>query len=59
MSNWMRVSEVKPPENKPVMTKVDDGNGARNKQALVRRGNIFYTPDMSMYVYYSPTHWLS
>jgi hypothetical protein len=24
---------------------------------LKRQGNLWYTPDGSMYVYYTPTHW--
>lgn len=40
-----------------VMTKIDDANGSRNEQSLVRHGNLWFFPDMSMYVYYRPTHW--
>lgn len=46
------------------MTKIDDGNGERNVQILVKKTRIpgetqpmFWTPDGSMYVYYQPTHW--
>lgn len=45
------------PEGKPVMTKIDDQNGPRNEQVLVRKGRLWFYPDMSMYVYYTPTHW--
>ena len=45
------------PENVVVMTKIADANGERNEQALRRRGNLWWTPDGEMYVYYWPTHW--
>ena len=45
------------PDNRVVLTKIDDGQGARNHQALKRSGNLWYVPDGSMYVYYRPTHW--
>lgn len=45
------------PEGVPVMTKLDDGSGVRNEQTLVRHGNLWWTPDGSTYVYYTPTHY--
>ena len=45
------------PEDTTVMTKIDDQNGLRNEQRLKRRGKLWFFPDMSMYVYYAPTHW--
>lgn len=52
------------PEGVEVMTKIDDAGGVRNVQSLVKRTRIpgetrpmFWTPDGSMYVYYTPTHW--
>lgn len=52
------------PEGVEVMTKIDDANGPRNEQRLVKKTRepgktqpMFWTPDMSMYVYYTPTHW--
>lgn len=45
------------------MTKIDDERGERNVQSLVKRTRVqgfrplFWTPDGSMYVYYTPTHW--
>lgn len=39
------------------MTKVDDEKGVRNEQELKRQGNLWFVPDGSMYVYYTPTHW--
>ena len=45
------------PEGAIVMTKIDDARGARNEGPLVRRGNMWWQPDGSIYVYYSPTHW--
>lgn len=39
------------------MTKIDDECGVRNEQTLIRKGNLWFFPDESMYVYYTPTHW--
>src|ERR1700728_359346 len=48
---------IPPPEKRAVMTRIDDEKGCRNEQVLVRQGNLWFFPDMSMYVYYRPTHW--
>ena len=55
MDAWKLISSI--PQNTVVMTKIHDADGARNEQALQRIGNLFWTPDDSMYVYYTPTHW--
>lgn len=57
MSEWISVKFRLPPENKTVETQIDDGKYIRNEQELKRRGNLWYLPDGSMYVYYTPTHW--
>lgn len=57
MSEWISVEERLPTENKIVETRIDDGKYIRNEQELKRRGNFWYLPDGSMYVYYTPTHW--
>ena len=57
MNEWISVAEKLPPENKIVETRIDDGKYIRNEQELKRRGNFWYLPDGSMYVYYTPTHW--
>lgn len=57
MTFWTRCETSLPPDNRVVMTMIDDGNGKRNEQPLKRRGNLWFVPDESMYVYYSPTHW--
>jgi len=55
---WKRVSkECLPKAGSEVFTKIDDANGVRNKQILVRKRNLWFTQDLSMYVYYTPTHW--
>lgn len=56
---WKKISEVHPPKNQVVMTKIDDGKGTRNEQALKFDGNLWWLPDGSVYVYYTPTHWKS
>ena len=54
---WIKTSEKLPTEGERVETKVDDKDGTRNFQDLVYKGNLWWTPNMSMYVYYSPSHW--
>lgn len=57
MSEWISVRQDLPPENVVVDTKIDDERGCRNEQKLKRQGNLWWTPDGDMYVYYTPTHW--
>ena len=54
---WNKTSENLPPEGLVVETKIDDENGSRNEASLYRRGGLWFLPDGSMYVYYTPTHW--
>jgi len=54
---WVEFKTQLPPEGRPVYTKIDDEKGVRNVQELVRKGNLMFHTDMSMYVYYTPTHW--
>lgn len=53
MSKWIAVNERLPDEHVPVLTKSAQGN----EQHLTRQGHLWFFPDMSMYVYYTPTHW--
>lgn len=55
MDNWQPIATA--PEGVEVETKIDDGVILRNEQTLVRKGALWFFPDMSMYVYYRPTHW--
>lgn len=59
MSEYIACADQLPPNGKIVMTKVDDANGVRNEQELKRSNNLWFFPDGSMYVYYTPTHWRS
>ena len=54
---WIRCSDKLPPPDTDVETKIDDGKGVRNVCALRRNSNLWWFTDMSMYIYYSPTHW--
>ena len=56
MSEWQPIETA--PEGEEIMTKIDDKGGERNKQSLKRQRNLWFFPDMSMYVYYTPTHWM-
>ena len=56
-TEWTPVSQKLPPEGITVETNIDDADGCRIEQKLKRKGNLWFHPDMSMYVYYRPTHW--
>lgn len=57
MNNWISLTDELPPDGAEVNTKIHDAKGSRNEQSLVKQGNLWFFPDRSMYVYYSPTHW--
>lgn len=54
---WTVCASVLPANGQVVETKIDDAKGCRNVALLKRRGNLWFFPDESMYVYYTPTHW--
>lgn len=54
---WIACDELLPPDGAVVFTKIDDADGCRNEQPLKRQGRLWFFPDGSMYVYYTPTHW--
>lgn len=54
---WIRIEDRLPPENTLVATKIEDCSGVRNESDLIRIGGLWFFKDMSMYVYYVPTHW--
>jgi hypothetical protein len=45
------------PAEEEIWTKIADEQGERNVQKLVRSRHLWWLPDRSMYVYYTPTHW--
>ena len=53
--DWQPIETA--PEGVEVMTKIHDDDGLRNEQPLLRDGRLWFFPDRSMYVYYTPTHW--
>ena len=55
MSDWQPIDTA--PEGIEVRTKIDDEHGERNHQTLTRQGRLWFYPDFSMYVYWTPTHW--
>lgn len=55
MGEWQPINTA--PENEIVLTKIDDADGVRNEQPLIRHRNLWFFTDESMYVYYRPTHW--
>lgn len=52
---WQPISTA--PEGEAVETAIIDRDGERNTTTLVRKGRLWFMPDWSMYVYYTPTHW--
>jgi hypothetical protein len=57
-TEWIDCRLLLPRDGVVVMTKIDDEKGVRNEQELKRQGSLWYFPDGSMYVYYTPTHWI-
>ena len=57
MSEWIDVHDQLPKNGVVVDTKIDDPNGLRNEQQLLRENRLWFFPDRSMYVYFWPTHW--
>jgi hypothetical protein len=61
MADWRPISTA--PLNTVVVTKIDDGKGPRNEGLLKATQRspehrvMWWLPDGSMYVYYTPTHW--
>lgn len=62
-TDWTSCVDELPPLDEVVMTKIDDSQGCRNEQRLKRFQrspecrSLWFLPDGSMYVYYTPTHW--
>ena len=54
---WIETEKALPPERVVVATKISNSEGERNHQDLKRIGRLWFVPDGSMYVYYTPTHW--
>jgi len=60
MSDWIPITSTEPASGVVVMTKIHDERGPRNEQKLKRLsngGNLWFVPDGSVYVYYTPTHY--
>lgn len=56
-NKWIHVAVQLPPRDVEVETKIDDENGCRNQTTLTLHRGRWFFPDLSMYVYYNPTHW--
>ena len=55
--DWIPTTAQLPEAGVEVETKIEDDRGIRNQQSLVRDGSLWFFPDRTMYVYYTPTHW--
>lgn len=56
-NEYIKCADQLPDERVIVATKIDNEKGCRNETLLWRQGGLWFVPDGSMYVYYSPTHW--
>jgi hypothetical protein len=55
---WYDLTHCRAPTETEVMTGIyEHGKGWRNVQSLTLSRGLWFHPDMSMYVYYQPTHW--
>ena len=54
---WINTKSLLPKEGQIVLTKIEDEKGERNMQKLIRKGRLWFTADMAMYVYYTPNYW--
>ena len=57
VSEWIAVEDELPPKDMVVMTKIDDSDGVRNENFLMRKKNLWFNSGCITYVYYEPTHW--
>lgn len=57
MNGWINTADALPDDGVTVNTVISDTHGTRNEARLKRSGNLWFFPDGSMYVYYTPTHW--
>lgn len=55
---WKQITSDQPRPGVIVNTKIVDETGERNEQKLKRMAgnNLWWLPDGSMYVYFTPTH---
>lgn len=56
-TSWTIIRDNPPEEGRVVQTMIRDEKGERNQRPLVLKNRLWWHPDMSMYVYYTPTHW--
>ena len=57
MADWTPIDTQDRATLPPDGVVVDTMDSGGHVQPLVRRGNLFWFPDMSMYVYYVPKFW--
>lgn len=53
---WRKVDD-ETPEGQILETCVIQGSDIRMQQRLIKKKNLWWHTDMSMYVYYIPTHY--
>lgn len=54
---WIATADLLPNTDRVVETRILDAKGERNLTELRFSRRLWWFPDMSMYVYYAPTHW--
>lgn len=55
MSDWMLIQTTPPPKGVLVEVKTPGGD----ERPLIFDSGLWWLPDRSMYVYFTPTHWRS
>ena len=56
-TDWVPCTDHLPPQNVTVETMISDSGGIRNHVRLKFYKGHWFFEDMSMYIYYNPTHW--
>jgi hypothetical protein len=54
--SWKLIDKYTP-QSQILETCIIENGKIRNEQRLILKGNLFWLTDMSMYVYYTPTHY--
>lgn len=55
--DWTEINKENRSTLPPDGVVVETMDGGGHVQQLARKGNLFWFPDMSMYVYYVPKRW--
>ena len=57
MTTYTPITQSIVPEGIVLQTCIIENDGIRMEQPLIKEGNLWWTADRKMYIYYTPTHW--